>query len=41
MFSPRDMQRLVEDTGWSVVRLLEDDSSRFLAILEKKRPQAP
>jgi len=37
MFSPSDMQRLVEDTGWSVFRLLEGDSSRFLAILEKKR----
>jgi SAM-dependent methyltransferase len=35
MFSPSDMERLIEDTGWRIHRLLEDDSSRFVAVLEK------
>jgi len=36
MFSPSDLERLVHGTGWHVHRVLEDDSSRFVAILEKK-----
>jgi len=35
MFSPAEMERLVAATGWRVLRFLEDDSSRFVAILEK------
>jgi SAM-dependent methyltransferase len=34
MFSPSDLERLVDETGWHIHRLLEDDSSRFVAILE-------
>jgi SAM-dependent methyltransferase len=35
MFSPADMERLVENTGWHIHRLLEDGSSRFVAVLVK------
>jgi SAM-dependent methyltransferase len=35
MFSPSDMKRLVEDAGWHIHRLIEDGSSRFVAVLEK------
>jgi SAM-dependent methyltransferase len=35
MFSPSDMERLIENAGWHVHRLIEDGSSRFIAVLEK------
>jgi len=35
MFSPSDMERLVDETGWHIHRLLDDGSSRFVAVLEK------
>jgi SAM-dependent methyltransferase len=38
MFSPAEMERLVAATGWRVLRFLEDDSSRFVAVLEKSSP---
>lgn len=36
MFSPSGLERLVQGTGWHVRRVLEDDSARFVAILEKE-----
>jgi SAM-dependent methyltransferase len=35
MFSPADLERLTEGTGWHVLRFLESDDSRYCAILEK------
>lgn len=35
MFSPADLERLTEGTGWRVLRFLESDDSRYCAILEK------
>jgi len=35
MFSPADLERLTEGTGWRVLRFLEGDDARYCAILEK------
>jgi SAM-dependent methyltransferase len=35
MLTPRELERLVAGTGWLVRRVIEDDSPRFVAVLEK------
>lgn len=37
MLSPSDLERVVDGTGWRVLRLVEDASPRFVAVLEKER----
>jgi SAM-dependent methyltransferase len=36
MFSPADLERLTEGTGWHVVKFLEDEEPRYVAVLEKE-----
>jgi 2-polyprenyl-3-methyl-5-hydroxy-6-metoxy-1,4-benzoquinol methylase len=35
MLSPAEMERLVAGSGWRALRLIEDDTSRYVAVLEK------
>jgi hypothetical protein len=37
MFSPRELEELVEGTGWRVRRFVDDGSPRYAAVLEKSR----
>jgi SAM-dependent methyltransferase len=37
MVSPAEMERLVAGSGWRVLRFIEGDSSRYVAVLEKER----
>jgi SAM-dependent methyltransferase len=37
MLSPREMERLVAGSGWRVLRFIEDETSRYVAVLEKER----
>ncbi len=36
MFSPADLERLIEGTGWRILKLLEDPQPRYVAVLEKE-----
>jgi SAM-dependent methyltransferase len=35
MFSPRELEQLVEGTDWRVLRFVDDGSPRYAAVLEK------
>ena len=35
MFSPTELVRLVAGTGWRVLRLIDDGSPRYAAVLER------
>jgi SAM-dependent methyltransferase len=37
MASPAELERLVAGMGWQVVRVLDDGSPRFVAVLERAR----
>ena len=37
MFTPAEMARLVEGSGWRVLRVIDDGSPRYAVVLEKKR----
>jgi len=41
MLTPAELARLVEGSGWSVLRVIDDGSPRFAVVLEKDRPAAP
>jgi SAM-dependent methyltransferase len=36
MFSPEELARLVVGTGWRVLRMIDDGSPRFAAVLERE-----
>jgi SAM-dependent methyltransferase len=36
MFSPEEMQRLVDGTGWRVLRFVDDGSPRYAVVLERE-----
>jgi SAM-dependent methyltransferase len=36
MFSPEELTRLVVGTGWHVLRMIDDGSPRFAAVLERE-----